>query len=51
MKLEETNKLGDILNDNRGGPMMQELVLRLSRAITIGADVNTDELKTLGKEF
>ena len=51
IKLEETNKLGDIPNDNRGGPMVQELVLRLGRAITIGADVDADELKTLGKEF
>ena len=31
--------------------MVQELVLRLGRAITIGTDVNTDELKTLGEEF
>ena len=51
IKLKEANKLGDIPNDNRGGPMVQELVLRLGRAITIGTDVNTDELKTLGEEF
>ena len=51
IELEETNKLGNIPNNNRGGPMMQELVLQLSRAISIGADIDTDKLKTLGKEL
>ena len=49
--LEEAHKFCDIPNNSGGGPMLEELMLRLSGAIAVGADIDTNKFKTLWEEF
>ena len=51
VKLEEANKFCNIPNDSGGGPMLKELMLRLSWAIAVGANIDADKFKTLWEEF
>jgi hypothetical protein len=47
VELEESNKFCKVPNDNREGPMIQQLVFRLSRAIAIGTNIGPNELKNV----
>ena len=49
IKLKETNKFGNIPNDNWSGPMMEQLMFRLSWPIAICANFDPEKFKASGE--
>jgi hypothetical protein len=50
VELEESNKFGNGPCNNREGPMMQQLVFRLSRVIAVGTNIDPNKLKTFRED-
>ena len=45
VKLEEANKFCNIPNNSGSGPVLEELMLQLSWAVAVGANIYADKLK------
>jgi hypothetical protein len=47
----KTDKLGDVTNGLRWGPVLKELMLRHGRTVAVRTHINSNKLKALGKNM